>query len=264
MKNLFANSNPDVEFFFKKTSQTSIADATLLGTEKLRVKWVTTTFQSKYAKHDINGRVVKRFVSRDPVHEESKFQDFKLKEVSSEELLEIRKSGVAGFVLKIGDKLYYTELTSNINLFSVNVCGNHKCCCGQNMCKHLSAAIDEEGGCAKVRGHACGIEQYDFITKGCETFGTRHDMFVVVNCANYEECPPKKKVSPEKLHQMRLDLALFMWEDVDNLKQVQERKRKNHERNAREAAARNAKVKKTQAAKVAKSSKRELAAKTAK
>lgn len=226
------------EYVFKKKSQTSISGANLVGTELLRVKFTTTTFKARYAKYNVKGKTCMSLVSKEPVGEVSKYQDFKLVEVSREELLEIRKSKVAGFVLKLGDKLYYTELTPNISLFSVEICGDHQCCCGQKMCKHLSAASDENGGCAKVRGYSYGIERYDFITKGCETFGTRHDMFVVASCVNYEECPPRKEIPFEKRREMRLELARFIWEDVETLEQVQQRKRKNHERNAREAAIR--------------------------
>lgn len=227
------------DFFVKEESQTSISGASLEGTRLLRLKFTTYTCQKNYAKRiDENGKPFTSFVSKKLIEDASWYKDFQLKEVSSEELVTYRKSGVPGFVLKLGDKFYYTELMADISLFALNILGQHKCVCGETVCKRLSALSDEEGGCAKVRDFSYGIERYEWITKGYETFGTKHDMFVVVECDHYEACPPRQKISLEKRREMQLNLASFMWDDVETLRQVYERKRKNAERNAREANAR--------------------------
>lgn len=116
----------------------------------------------------------------------------KLFEISSETLSKFRSTTLPSFVLKDGEKLYFAIIPDNIsflsveNMFSEKSLNNHKCSSGNYCCLRLSAYCDEKGGCAKVRGHATGIERYPFITCGYETFNTRRNCFVVANCNNEE------------------------------------------------------------------------------
>ena len=107
-----------------------------------------------------------------------------LKIISAIQLEEYRNSDIPGFVLKDRDTYYYTEIR-NFEVDVDDIIGEHKCSFGRYCCKHLSAASDADGGCAKVRGLSNTIEKYDFITLGYETFNTTHDVFVVLKCSHY-------------------------------------------------------------------------------
>ena len=53
-------------------------------------------------------------------------------------------------------------------------------------CHRLSAAPDEYGGCQKVRNKATGIEDFDFVRLGVETFNdAERDIMIVQKCSNY-------------------------------------------------------------------------------
>lgn len=237
--NMTSTNEIKEEFFVRKSPQTSISGANLEGTKLLRVKWTNYVCEKTYVKRTRkDGKQFTEFLSKKLIEDVSWDQVFPLKEVSNEELRTYRKSGNPGFVLKLGEKLYYTELTEDISLFAMDLLGKHKCVDGDKICKRLSALSDEEGGCAKVREFSTGIERYDWIAKGYETFGTKHDAFVVVECDHYEVCPPREPVPFNKRNEMRLELAMFMWDDVETLEQVYERKRKNAEKNAREVESR--------------------------
>ena len=108
-----------------------------------------------------------------------------LKIISIMQLEEYRNSDIPGFVLKDKETYYYTELR-NFGVDMDDIVGKHKCSYGKCCCKHLSAAPDAEGGCAKVRGLSNNIEKYDFITLGYETFNTTHDVFTVLKCSHYK------------------------------------------------------------------------------
>lgn len=136
--------------------------------------------------------------------------DFRFQDVSVQELEELRKSETAGLVLKIDGRLYYAEISKDVNLSSANYFGNHMCSFNNVTCKRLSAATDEEGGCAKVRDFSCGIERYDWITRGYETFGTTHDVFVVAQCNHFEKCPPRKSVSVIRKKELHESLREFL------------------------------------------------------
>ena len=108
-----------------------------------------------------------------------------LKKITSDQLLQLRKSGIAGFVLKRDNHLYYSsysEVPKALNL------GEHLCSSGgSQVCARLSAALDEEGGCEKVRQKATNIENFAFITNGYETFNNPTDnVFIVLECMNCE------------------------------------------------------------------------------
>lgn len=107
-----------------------------------------------------------------------------LKIISTMQLEEYRNSNIPGFVLKDKDTYYYAEIR-DLEVDVDDIIGEHKCSFGKYCCKHLSAASDDDGGCAKVRGLSNNIEKYDFITLGYETFNTTHDVFTVLKCSHY-------------------------------------------------------------------------------
>lgn len=122
-------------------------------------------------------------------------------EVNQQELLCLRLSKKPGFVLKKDGRYYYTPISEDVKLLSTfNGFGIHQCSVN---CDRLSPAADCDGGCAKVRdidatqylqyGASLGeaiklskrIEKYPFIQCGCETFNTKLNCFVVLECTRY-------------------------------------------------------------------------------
>lgn len=155
-------------------------------------------------------------------------QSFNLVEISLEQLDTLRKQKVASFVLKKDGKYYYSAIPDSINLVSSNILGVHLC---GNECRRMSAAKDEDGGCKKVRDLSKKhIEMYPWITCGYETFNTKHNCLVVVNCSHYEKCPPREKLSTPDLNSARLSLAQFVFEDVKNLAEVKAKIAENKKR----------------------------------
>lgn len=144
-----------------------------------------------------------------------KEEDYPLREVTKKELLWLRAQKEAGFVLKIYDKYYYTQIPADFNLLSSSVLGDSTHCC--KSCPYFSTKADCDGGCSKVRdatpkeyrllgakkGQAIilskRIEKYDFISLGCETFHTRiSDAFIVSSCTRYEKWQKSKKTKKQK------------------------------------------------------------------
>lgn len=125
-------------------------------------------------------------LSKQPLEEQIEHMCLEFVEVTPKELAYYRRKKIPSFVLKAGDKLYYTTIPKNITFLGTDILGSHMC--GQQCC-HLSPVSDEEGGCAKVRNYATFIEKYPWIKKGYETFGTRVDSFVVVECSHYKRLP---------------------------------------------------------------------------
>lgn len=141
---------------------------------------------------------------------------YNLKEVSQDELLEKRASGKPGFVLKVKNRLFYTPLPKNLTFTSSANDQIHLCSQFGSECCHLSCKSDDDGGCRKVRERAIEffknpkhyervlkyskrIEKYAFITKGYETFNTSYNLFIVIECNNYDCVPTviKKKNKKE-------------------------------------------------------------------
>lgn len=156
--------------------------------------WVTRFLTTFEAISELNPKTnqILRIVSRKRIDENEESLRFPLIEVTLDALADYRQKGVPSFVLKIDGRLYYTAIPENLSLVSSTLLGAHRCAVAGRECKRLSSAIDEEGGCQKVRNHARYIERYPWITTGYETFNTERDAFVVINCSHYEKCPPRK------------------------------------------------------------------------
>lgn len=179
-------TNPN--FKLKKQTWTDIRDIRLDGVEALRANQVTSIFTTKYLLHPKTHKPCK-MLERKLVDEIIKHLEFALTEITVEELKEFRRNGIPSFVLKKDGKFYYARIPREMNFFSMDIFGEHQCALQKQGCRHLSAASDENGGCAKVRNHATYIERYDWIKSGFETFNTNRDAFLVANCLHYEEFP---------------------------------------------------------------------------
>lgn len=191
----------------------------------LRAEKVITTFEVK-KEVDENNHLGK-LISEKIIDEKVIPLNFPLVEVTTEELAIYKKNGVSSFVLKMDGKFYYSSIPKDMNLVSCETLSFHKCALSKRECHRLSAASDENGGCAKVRDGASNIERYPWITAGYETFNTKYDCFAVFNCLHYEPCPPRRNLSPTELSNLKLGLAQFVWPDVNNIEDVKRRKKRN-------------------------------------
>ena len=148
---------------------------------------------------------------------------FPMKRITLEQLKKLRATSIPSFVLKEGGNYYYAQIVRDLNLVSTLLCGCHKC----SACRYLSAATDEEGGCAKVRNRSYYIERYDWID-GYETFNTNRDAFVVAVCNHYGRYLPKKKQTAEEVNNLKLGLAQFVWPEIDSLGAAEKRYKEVH------------------------------------
>lgn len=158
-------------------------------------------------------------------------ENFALSEISQEDISIYRRSNIPSFLLKTNGKYYYTTISSNLNRLLqdkslMSTMYPHPHMCGE--CDRLSAASDENGGCAKVRDyHYSYIEKYDWITEGYETFNVSSSSFVVSKCYHYTPYPPRIKKTREEIDNLKLGLAQFLWDDVESITEVRLRKNKN-------------------------------------
>ena len=148
---------------------------------------------------------------------------FQLVEVTTRMLTEYRKNKVPTFVLKIGERLYFSKIPFNFNMENSEILSMHKCYSVGHTCMRLSSASDELGGCEKVRNYGCCIEKYPWITFGCETFNTLRDVLIVIECLHFKETETRKKISEEELNQAKLCLAQFMWDDISTFEDFSKR-----------------------------------------
>jgi len=168
---------------------TSHQNIGLDGTEFLTMDKVITTWRI-VRELDSKGRPF-RIISKEIVNTETTKLSFPLKEVTIGELYIARCGKIPGFVLKEGERYFYTKIPAKLNFVSLSI-GEHKC--GKE-CLHLSALSDEEGGCEKVRDiRNKMIEKYPFIVRGYETFNTKHDSFRVLECKNYQKCSSRRGI----------------------------------------------------------------------
>lgn len=121
-------------------------------------------------------------------------KDFPLKEVTPDELLDLRLSKKPGLVLKSGDKLFYTKIPKNLRLHGNNTPYTHLCGAGcKNVCKHCPKVDDWTVDFHRKQGHSfkkavvlCGrIEKYDFIPYAFESFNTSLDAYGIIECENF-------------------------------------------------------------------------------
>ena len=195
--------------------------------EEISAEEVTKNTVVLYKKDPKKG---KKFVERRKLDEQVEAKTFPLREVSLEELSELRKTKKPSFVLKEDGRYYYAEISPFMTFIASSFLGEHKCAAAGKVCNRLAAAQDEQGGCAKVRARSTHIEKYPFITKGYETFGTEgRDTFVVLECQHHEKTPARPHRTLEEINQLKLGLSYFMWEEgAESPEEMIERIAKNH------------------------------------
>ncbi len=178
------------------------------GVTALKVETVTTFWEIKRKIDPITKRPYGRIIEN-KIDTTSETTTYELSEVTPEQLLQFRKNKTPSFVLKIGGTYFHTIIPRSLSLLTFSLLGTHMCSDYRRECRRLSAASNENGGCAKVRNKSRRIELYPWITIGYETFNTTHDVFSVINCTHYEQCPPRKKYTLEEMRQLKLSLAEF-------------------------------------------------------
>ena len=136
---------------------------------------------------------------------------FTLRKTNPDELYLIREEPTPIFILKDMDDLYVTEIPNNLGFTSSTLLGTHKCAAGST-CARLSAASDEDGGCAKVRNKARWIELYPWILLGYETFNTKQDTFQVSECEHYKANSNKKKSDSDNVAELSNSLKIFLYD----------------------------------------------------
>jgi|GEM_PF-5667497 hypothetical protein len=196
-------TTPKTEKKFETTKEVSevTKNIVLEGVKTLRAEKFTTTFEVVRELHPKTDPPFK-VVSKKQIDKKVEPLCFPLIEVTPEMLADYRKKGISSFVLKVEGKLFYSAIPNNISFVSSTILGSHKCAVAGHECHRLSTASDEEGGCEKVRNCSNYIERYPWITTGYETFNTKHDSFVVVNCLHYMKSVRLKNLArPLKLMQ---------------------------------------------------------------
>ena len=211
----------------RRESTSVIKNVRLEGVSALKADKVTSVIEVQYDLQPNTGHP--QSMHREPVGQIIEHLSFELVEVSPHEVAEYRKNGTPSFLLKKDGKLYIAKIPRNISFVTFTLLNTHRCSIIGNECRRLSAASDKDGGCAKVRDHATGIERYPWITLGYETFCTLHDSFVVAECLHYEKCTPRKAVSQVVSNNLKLGLAQFVWDDVTNREEVKKRVNANLE-----------------------------------
>ena len=200
------------------TIESVIKSPSLKGVEYLRAVEFTTTYSGKKV-----------------VGQESKTLCWTLKVATPDEVKDYRKKGTPGFVLKDGDQLYLTEIPKNFSFVNSNISNRHMCAYGQTVCHRLSPLSDEQGGCAKVRNYATFIEDYPFITRGYETFNTKHDVLVVNQCKNSViSSSSRDSKSTGDMNRIKVNIAQLYYpnENIKNIHDVKKKKMENRKRNS--------------------------------
>ena len=138
---------------------------------------------------------------------------FPLIPTTAEEIGNLRAKKCAAFIYKKNGALYYTKIPKSLSLLGAKLLGNHLCAADKNVCSHLSAASDEDGGCEKVRNFSQGIENFSFILTGYETINTITNAFTVSECINHVKTLPRE-IAPGTKKQLLLSLAHFAYDDI--------------------------------------------------
>ena len=149
---------------------------------------------------------------------------YTFKEVTPEELFEVRMSEQRGVVYKKDGRLFYTPVNSNVILYhneEFHLCGKNcsRVCVDCPRTRDLTVPYQMKFTFDKAKAveNSWRIEKYDFITEGAEGFNMNgdRDSCLVISCENYEtrnKTAPKSRLAQEKL---KVNLASIYFEDFD-------------------------------------------------
>ncbi len=149
------------------------------------------------------------------IKDDKEIIDFPLRKVEKKEILQLRYSGRPGFILKLGDDLYYGDITADVRIYN-NLENFEKHMCAT--CNRCRAASDNMGGCQKVRdilpddsamskkkkiAEDKRIEKYDFVKIGYETFNCKAEVLGIVKCTHYKKIRPRQAMDFQTLNELR-------------------------------------------------------------
>lgn len=150
---------------------------------------------------------------------------YPLRQVSVQELLELRLSKVPGVVYKKDNSFFYAAIPGELSFAGkAYSLGRHACgeqctmvCKGCSRTSDLTVAYQQRIGrrFSDAVKNSWRVEKYDFIREGLETFNmsTPNDAFIVFQCENYQVRPVKKQLSHEAVGALKAGLASYAWDD---------------------------------------------------
>lgn len=154
-----------------------------------------------------------------------KVDSYPLRQVSVQELLELRLSKVPGVVYKKDNNFFYAAIPGELNFAGkADSLGKHACgeqctmvCKGCPRTSDLTVAYQQRIGrrFSTAVKNSWRIEKYDFVREGLETFNmsAQNDAFIVLQCENYQVRPVKVRLSHETIGAMKAGLASYAWDD---------------------------------------------------
>ena len=154
-------------------------------------KTMTLKFQKRLVKFLLTKEIFNQMSSilaKEPIEQKIKtIKIYRLVEIPINTISTYRKAKKPYFLFKMEEKYFITEIPKNFNFFAYDIIGEHLCSPKGEVCHRLSAAIDDEGGCQKVRDRLKNkrIEKYPWIKMGYETLHTKNDVFVVLECNHF-------------------------------------------------------------------------------
>lgn len=166
-------------------------------------------------------------------------EEYQLRKVTEEELLNIRMENKPGVVLCYQNEIWYSKLSSPKIKLNGQKWLEHSCSRGQDCCNHLSALPDSEGGCKCIRDTSAQyymnrrwstiesyresfrIEKYDFLECALESFGTVENGFKALKCKNarYDHYKPVQ-FDTAILRQKLVDLAQHLNPDINSMSDI--------------------------------------------
>lgn len=144
-----------------------------------------------------------------------------LKQVTENEILHLRASENPGFVYKLKNNLFYTEIDNSFKFVSTCL-GNFYHLC--NNCQKLGKGCIKVSELSKERLKNDGtkpikalvfskrIEKYSFIEEGFEAFNISQETLFVIKCDDYiPYSNVKNKLSSNEILELKKALSDFMY-----------------------------------------------------
>lgn len=200
-----------------KATTNSVKYISWEGFDFLRIRKVSSTLKT-VSEYDSQTNKLLRTIEKSKSDETSDTQILSLTEITLDELQKYRNAKVPSFVLKVGDKFYYARIPNEMSLVGAKFDGEHKCANPFNSCKRLSSASDAKGGCAKIRNGSSHIELYPWISLGYETFGTKHNAFVVARCAHFAGTTTQNAIPAKNSSKSTSDIVKSMFNPREMIK----------------------------------------------
>ena len=135
---------------------------------------------------------------------------FPLSEVSGKDLAKLRKKCQDGFILRIGNNLYFTELPEDFRTITKIENAGNRHLCADCPCSTMAK-------CPKFINRSRYLEDYDFISFGFEIFSKASikETFVVSQCELFEKRERKERepISLERFDRAKRNIAelYFNW-----------------------------------------------------